>query len=88
MYLNTSPSLPLGKPCLRDMATLVSPTGLLPANVVPLLPLKHLKRRIREINVTHPQYQEETPLVLRYELQRRRRLSGKLQVSVNQAQVA
>ena len=88
MYLNTSPSAPLGKPCLRDLAQLTSPTGLLPATLVPLLPLKQLKRRIREINATHPQYQEETPLVLAYETKRRGRLRGQLQVSVTQPQVA
>jgi len=88
MYLNTSSSAPLGKPCLRDLAQLTSPTGLLPATLVPLLPLKQLKRRIREINATHPQYQEETPLVLAYEAKRRGRLRGQLQVSVTQPQVA
>jgi hypothetical protein len=85
MHLNTTPATPLGKPCLRDMATLTSPTGLLPAAVVPLMSPKQLTRRIREINVTHPQYQEETPLVWAYELKRRQRLRGKLQVTANQA---
>jgi len=66
------------------MAQLTSPTGLLPAAIVPLMSPKQLKRRIREINVTHPQYQEETPLVWAYEIKRRRRLSGALQVTVNQ----
>jgi hypothetical protein len=89
MRLNTNPSAPLGKPCMRDMANLVAPTGLLPANVVPLMPLKHLKRRILEINVTHPHFQEETPLVLAYETRRRKKsLSGQAQVFVNQSQVA
>lgn len=88
MHLNTTPPAPARKPCLRDMAQLTSPTGLLPAAVVPLLSPKQLKRRIREINLTHPQYQEETPLVWAYETQRRQRLRGKLQVSVNQLEVA
>lgn len=89
MHLNTNPATPLGKPCLRDLARLTSATGLLPAAVVPLLPLKQLKRRIREINATHPQYQEETPLVLAYEKSRRRKLGGALQVTVvGQIQVA
>lgn len=89
MHLNTTPASALGRPCLRDLARLTSPTGLLPATIVPLLPLKQLKRRICEINATHPQYQEETPLVLAYEKRRRRQLSGALQVTVvGQIQVA
>jgi hypothetical protein len=89
MRLNTSPSTPLGKPCMRDMANLIAPTGLLPANVVPLMPLKHLKRRIREINAKHPHFQEETPLVLAYETRRRKEsLGGQAEVFVNQAKVA
>jgi len=88
MHLNTTPALPLGKPCWRDLARLTSPSGLLPAAVVPLLPLKQLKRRIREINATHPQYQEETPVVLAHEVRRRRALSGQLQVSHSLVQVA
>lgn len=87
MYLNTSPASPLGKPCLRDMAQLTSPTGLLPATIVPLLPLKQLRRRAQEIEATHPQYREELPVLLAYEAKRRGRF-GKLQVSVTQAQVA
>ena len=83
MHLNTTPALPLGKPCWRDLARLTSPSGLLPAAVVPLLPLKQLKRRIREINATHPQYREETPLVLAYEVRRRARLSGQLSYDTN-----
>jgi hypothetical protein len=88
MHLNTTPAPPPGKPCLRDLARLTSDTGLLPALIVPLMPLKQLKRRIREINATHPQYQEETPLVLAYEVRRRQRQGGQLQVVVNHAQVA
>jgi hypothetical protein len=88
MHLNTAPAAPLGKPCWRDLARLTSPSGLLPATVVPLLPLKQLKRRIREINSTHPQYQEETPVVLAHEVRRRRALSGQLRVSHSVAQVA
>lgn len=88
MYLNTTPPVPPRKPNLLELAQLTSPTGLLPATLVPLLPLKQLKRRIREINATHPQYQEETPLVLAFETKRRGRLSGQFQVSINQFQVA
>jgi hypothetical protein len=88
MHLNTAPPAPARKPNLLELAQLTSPTGLLPAALVPLLPLKQLKRRIREINATHPQYQEETPLVLAYEAKRRGRFSGQLHVSVTQSQVA
>jgi hypothetical protein len=88
MHLNTSPAGPPRKPCLRDMAQLTSPTGLLPAAVVPLMSPKQLKRRIREINATHPQYQEETPLVLAHETRRRQALRGQLRVSHSVAQVA
>lgn len=86
MHLNTDPIPPLRKPCLRDLAQLT--TTLLPAALVMLAPLPELERRIQEINATHPQYQEETPLVLRYERKRRQKLSGELVVSVNHAQVA
>lgn len=88
MQVNNSQATKLGKPCWRDMAQLTKSDGLLPANVVPLLSLKQLKRSIREINLTHPRYQEETPLVLAHEVKRRERLSGKLKVSVTPSQVA
>jgi hypothetical protein len=84
MHLDTTPAAPPRKPCIRDMAQLVA--TLLPANLVQLVPLKQLKRRIREINATHPQYREETPLVLHYEVQRRQRLSGRLRISALQPQ--
>jgi hypothetical protein len=77
---------PARKPCLRDLHRLTT-TLLLPA-LVQLVPLKELRRRIREINATHPQYREETPLVFAYEKKRRRQLSGQLEVTVNQVQVA
>ena len=88
MHLNTTPPAPQRKPCLRDLAQLTSPTGLLPATLVPLLPLKQLKRRAAEIEATHPQYREELPLVLAYETQRRQRFAGGLVASVNQVKVA
>lgn len=88
MHLNTTPPAPPRKPCLRDLAQLTSPSGLLPAAVVPLLPLKQLKRRANEIAATHPQYREELPLVLAYEAQRRRRFTSGLVVSVSQIQAA
>ncbi|MGI4862966.1 MAG: hypothetical protein ACRYFZ_03530 [Janthinobacterium lividum] len=86
MHLNTTPTAPPRKPCLRDLHRLTT-TLLVPA-LVQLTSLKQLKRRIREINATHPQYREETPLVLAWEQQRRQRLSGHLAASVTQMQVA
>jgi hypothetical protein len=88
MHRNDTPASPLGKPCLRDLAQLTSPTGLLPAALVPLMSPKQLKRRAHEIEVTHPQYREELPVLLAYEAKRRRQLSGVMQVSATQAQVA
>ena len=88
MHLNATPPAPARKPCLRDLAQLTSPTGLLPAAVVPLLPLKQLKRRAAEIAATHPQYREELPLVLAYEAKRRRRFTSGLVLSVSQIQAA
>lgn len=88
MHLNNDPQAKLGKPCLRDMATLVSPTGLLPAALVPLMSDERLSSRANEIGVTHPQYREELPVLVAYEMKRRRRLSGELEVAVNQFQVA
>ena len=85
MHLNTTPDPPPRKPCIRDMAQLTSPTGLLPKALVQLASVKQLKRRIREINATHPQYQEETPLVLAWETQRRQRLRGGLRVTATHA---
>ena len=79
MHLNTDPIEPARKPCIRDLATLT--TTLLPPALVMLAPLKELRRRIHEINATHPQYREETPLVLSWEKQRRQRLSGQLHVA-------
>jgi hypothetical protein len=55
---------------------------------VPLLPLKELRRRVTEIEATHPQYREELPLVLAYETSRRGRFTQGLRVTVNQSQVA
>ena len=87
-HLNTTPVAPPRLPNLLELAQLTSPTGLLPATLVPLLPLKELRRRAHEINATHPQYREERPLVLAWEQQRRQRLRGELEVSVNQVKVA
>ena len=86
MHLNTTPPAPARKPNILELAQLTA--TLLPAALVQLVPLKQLKRRIREINATHPQYREETPLVLAYETKRRRRLAPGLRVSVNPLQVA
>lgn len=86
MRLNTDPAPPLGKPCIRDFHHLT--TTLLPPALVALVPLPELARRCQEIDATHPQYQEETPLVLAWETSRRQRLSGTLVLSASQAQVA
>lgn len=85
MHLNTDPPEPARLPCLRDLATLTA--TLLPPALVMLVPLPELERRCREINLTHPRYQEETPLVLRYEERRRGQLTGALQM-VSPDQVA
>lgn len=85
MPAHTSP-LPPRKPCIRDLHQLT--TTLLPANLVALVPLDELERRAEEINTTHPQYQEETPLVVAWEKQRRQRLSGSLAVTVSRTQAA
>ena len=86
MRVNTDPVAPARKPCLRDLHRLT--TTLLPPALVALVPLEELARRIQEINATHPQYQEETPLVLAWETNRRQKLSGQLVVTVNHCQVA
>lgn len=86
MHLNTDPAQPLGKPCIRDMHELLR--DHLPAPLVKLTPLQELERRCHEIAAEHPRFREEVPLVLRGEAQRRTRLSGLLQVTVNHFQVA
>lgn len=88
MHLNADPVQPARLPNMLELAQLTSPTGLLPATLVPLLPLAELTRRAREIDATHPQYREETPLVLAWEQRRRERLSGRLAVTTTQFQVA
>ena len=86
MRVNHDPAPPARKPCLRDLHRLT--TRLLPPALVALVPLEELARRTREIDATHPQYQEETPLVLAWETSRRQRLSGQMVVTVNHCQVA
>ncbi|MGI4870665.1 MAG: hypothetical protein ACRYFX_05735 [Janthinobacterium lividum] len=86
MRVNHDPAPPLRLPNILDFATLT--TTLLRPELVALVPLAELARRCQEINATHPHYQEETPLVLRLETQRRQRLSGALVAAVNEAQVA
>lgn len=86
MRVNHDPAPPARKPCLRDLHRLT--TTLLPPALVMLVPLDELARRAQEINATHPQYQEETPLVVQWERQRRQRLSGTLEIIVNQRQTA
>jgi hypothetical protein len=86
MHLNTTPAAPARKPCLRDLAALTS-TLLTPA-LVALVPLSELERRCQEINLTHPHFREETPLVLAYEQQRRQKLSRWMHQAVKSVQVA
>lgn len=86
MYLNTDPTPPARLPCLRDLAQLTA--TLLPPALVMLVPLDELARRAQEINATHPQYREETPLVVAWEARRRQRLSGALAVAPGRPQVA
>lgn len=88
MHLNTTPPESPRKPCMRDYSQLIAPTGLLPEALVQVVPLKQLKRRIREINYTHPQYQEETPVLLAIETERRQRLAGGMRVVREQVKVA
>jgi hypothetical protein len=86
MHLNTDPLLPARKPCLRDLHRLT--TMLLPPALVARVPLEELARRAQEINATHPQYQQEMPLVLAWEMSRRQRMRGQLVVTANHCQVA
>lgn len=86
MHLNTTPVEPPRKPCMRDYADLKA--TLLPDNLVMLVPLDELERRAHEINVTHPRFREETPVVVAVERGRRARLSGRLHTSATSFQVA
>ncbi|QNE38594.1 hypothetical protein F1C16_03015 [Hymenobacter sp. NBH84] len=86
MHLNTDIEEPQRRPCLRDLATLTA--TLLPPALVMLAPLPELERRCREIDATHPQYREETPLVIAYEHRRRGQLSGALRLVGQPEQVA
>ena len=86
LRVNTDPTPLARKPCLRDLHRLT--TTLLPPALVALVPLEELARSTREIDATHPQYQEETPLVLAWETSRRQRLSGQLEIVVNHRQTA
>jgi len=88
MHLNTDPVLPLRKPNMLELAELLAPTGLLPENLVKLLPEAELERRCHEINLTHPHYQEETPLVLGWERRRRQALRGGVLQVVHRQKVA
>ena len=78
MHLNTDPVAPRRKPCLRDLARLTE--TLLRPDAVMLAPLPELERRLAEIDASHPQYREETPLVLAYERKRRGQFAGQLLV--------
>jgi hypothetical protein len=79
MYLNTDPPTPAGAPNPQELAELQA--TLLPPVLVMLVPETELERRCREINISHPHYQEETPVVLADERQRRFQLSGQLHVA-------
>lgn len=88
MHLNTDPAIPARLPSILDYSELISPSGLLPETLVKLVPLDELERRCEEINTTHPQYREETPLVLAGEQKRRRFMSQGLRVSTSRIRVA
>ena len=88
MHLNTTPPAPARLPNMLELDQLISDNGLLPRRLVPLLPLKQLRRRAAEIEATHPQYREELPLVLAYETSRRSRFTSGLVASVNQVVAA
>ena len=76
MHLNTTPSPPPQKPCIRDLAELLR--DHLPPLLIKLTPLKELRRRCHEIAAEHPRFREEVPLVLTGEERRRQKLSGVL----------
>ncbi len=86
MHLNTEPVGPQRKPNIFDFAELKA--TLLPDTLVMLVPLEELDRRANEIDATHPRFREETPVVVAIERNRRARLSGLLQLSVNSFKVA
>ncbi|MDO7875514.1 hypothetical protein Q5H93_12290 [Hymenobacter sp. ASUV-10] len=88
MRLNTDPATPPKLPNILELHELISPTGLLPENLVKLLPEAELERRCHEINLTHPHYQEETPVVLRLERARRQHLRGGVMQVVHRQKVA
>lgn len=58
-----------GKPCIRDYAELV--TKEVPEAYAMLAPLPELERRLTEVVRVKPRFQEEAPLYLRIEKQRR-----------------
>lgn len=88
MHLNTDPAPPARMPSILDYSALIAPTGLLPETLVKLVPLEELERRCEEINTTHPQFREETPLVLAGEQKRRHVMSQGLRVSTSRIRVA
>ncbi|MVN77720.1 hypothetical protein GO988_15410 [Hymenobacter sp. HMF4947] len=86
MHLNTTPDLPLAKPCIRDLHELLHQH--LSPQLVMLTPLPELERRLHEIAAQHPRFREEAPLVLSGEARRRHRYSGGLGVTGKASQVA
>ena len=79
MYLNTEPAVPAPptrKPCIRDYAALKR--DHFPDLLIKLVSLPELHRRANELRRTHPQFEEELPLVLHGEAHRRALEGGQL----------
>lgn len=83
MFVNHTPPAPAGEPDPQELAELEA--TFLPPVLVMLVPEADLQRRCHEINLEHPRFREETPVVLRREYARRRRLSAGLHVAGREA---
>lgn len=86
MFINRTPPPPAAAPDPQELAELQA--TLLPPALVMLVPEAELARRCREIDIEHPHYREETPVVQEQEHARRARLSGGLRILHPQAHVA
>ena len=76
MYVNRTPA----QPCIRDMAALVA--RLQPvAEILTAVPMKHVRRRLKEIVAEEPRFAEEAPLVVAAEVKRRRYLATPLRLN-------
>ncbi|MBO2009206.1 hypothetical protein [Hymenobacter negativus] len=76
MYINRTPA----RPCMRDMADLTA--RLRPvAEILKAVPMKQVRRRLREIVTEEPRFAEEAPLVIAHEENRRRRLANPLYIN-------